>query len=533
VPEIKHSEVSRLIKECSPKASVILEIGASDGADTNQLLVHNRKSVVHAFECEPRAIAKWRKKVRSDRAFLYETAISNADSTATFHPSGGNPGGSYKKYGDWDKSGSLLPFDRHSENAPWMEFPEPFTVTTTTLDAWAAEHLPGGMIDFVWCDVQGAEQMVVEGAHNTMKRIRYFYCECDSRPNYKGQATREDLIAALPGFSLVAEYSYNLLFKNNAPKSPPVPRAASVAENPPRPPRPSRAKPITKTFRGNGSVSVQMIGRIGNQMFQYCAGKILAELSGLRYDPPAEFVDKAHEPVQWTGPPSITMQPSVQTKEPAGQAVRLSGLQWIDIQKANRASSVDVTDSYMQRYELYKAWKDKIRYEWLRIQRPWLATEPDAVYVHVRRDDYIASKSNPLRPGHVGEITSLDEYGECLKLFPNAKQLILTTDSPDDPFLQEFDKFGLPWKVTGLPWDEDFMTLASCKWMIMSQSTFSWWAAFLGRAERIACPVFPGSFWHNGINDRGFPHLYVDDEPDRFHWVGTEGNTNESPQATE
>jgi FkbM family methyltransferase len=505
--DITHPEIARLIKSQNKKPQIILEIGANDGEDTVKLLSQNRKATVYAFECDPRAIAKWKKRVKAFRVRLFETAIGDQEGYHVFHPSGGNPGGNWERYGDWDKSGSLLPFDRHSENAPWMKFPDPFSVPVTTLDKWAAEHIPGAMIDFVWVDVQGAELLVIQGARETLKRVRYFYCECDPRPNYKGQPTKQQLIDALPGFKLEKEFSYNILFAN---KMEPVEHEQTKTATP---------TPVKENIPLK-PVSVQMIGQIGNQMFQYCAGKILAEISGLPYSPPNEFVDKQSRPVVWSDDPVLRMIPTEQSKNPTGPPVSFSSYQWIDMEKARNASMVDVSDSYLQRYELYRQWKDKIKTDWLRIQLPWIKTDDNAVYVHVRLTDYVASPTNPLRTGHVGETSGIHEYAECIREFPDAKRIVLVTDAPKDEFLNRFKSLGLPVEISGLAWDKDFMLMASCSNLVISQSTFSWWAGFLGRAKRIACPVFPGSFWHNGINDRGFPHLYVDDEPGRWSWVG-------------
>jgi FkbM family methyltransferase len=147
---------------------------------------------------------------------LHEIALSNETGTATFHPSGGNPGGQWASYGDWDQSGSLLPFDRHQENAPWMEQRAAYEVQTVTLDEWAAANMqPREVVQFAWVDVQGAEGLVLQGGQETLKRICYWFCECDPRPNYQGQANLDELVALLPGFELVKEYpGYNFLFRN-------------------------------------------------------------------------------------------------------------------------------------------------------------------------------------------------------------------------------------------------------------------------------------------------------------------------------
>jgi hypothetical protein len=100
-----------------------------------------------------------------------------------------------------------------------MSFLPPIQVQTTTLDAWAAEHLdPTSIIDFAWIDVQGAEAMVFRGGRKTIKRLRFIYAECDPRPLYRGRPKLHDLDALLPDFTRQpARYrGSNFLWRNNA-----------------------------------------------------------------------------------------------------------------------------------------------------------------------------------------------------------------------------------------------------------------------------------------------------------------------------
>ena len=215
--DISNSEMKRLLDPFKRgKNLVILEIGANSGMDTKVLMQLARNAHVHCFECDPRAIARWRTIVKSSRATLYEVALSDKTGEAEFHPSGGNPGGRWENYGQWDMSGSLLPFDRHKDNAPWMKYLDPIKVQTTTLDEWAAKTLPDNYVcPLIWIDVQGAEAIVFRSGVETLKHVHYVFAECDPRPNYKGQATRDELAESLPEFELVREYpGYNLLFKN-------------------------------------------------------------------------------------------------------------------------------------------------------------------------------------------------------------------------------------------------------------------------------------------------------------------------------
>jgi 2-O-methyltransferase len=197
---------------------LILEIGANDGEDTHAFLRKLRRARFACFECDPRAIEKWRRRIKDPRAVLTEAALADQDGTMPFHPSGGTPpGDQWAKYGDWDKSGSLLPFDRHTDYATWMQPKTPITVKTLRLDTWRWVTGHVGRIEFAWIDVQGAEAMVLRGAEETIRQVKYVYAECDSRPLYQGMATLDDLHALLPSFRYVREYSdFNHLWENTA-----------------------------------------------------------------------------------------------------------------------------------------------------------------------------------------------------------------------------------------------------------------------------------------------------------------------------
>jgi FkbM family methyltransferase len=201
---------------------LVLEIGANECEDTVGFLDEMPLATFHCFEPDPRAIAKaMARNLPPERVRIYELALSDQIGTADFHQSDGRPDGDcWRDYGDhWDKSGSLLPNDRHTKYTTWMSFLPPIQVQTTTLDAWAAEHLdPGAIIDFAWVDVQGGEAMVFRGGRKTIKRMRFIYAECDPRPLYRGMAKLPDLDALLPGFTRqpTRYRGSNFLWRNDA-----------------------------------------------------------------------------------------------------------------------------------------------------------------------------------------------------------------------------------------------------------------------------------------------------------------------------
>jgi hypothetical protein len=124
-----------------------------------------------------------------------------------------------------------------------------------------------------------------------------------------------------------------------------------------------------------------------------------------------------------------------------------------------------------------------------------------------------------------GTATTAEEFEACLSQFPDAKRIVVISDDPHSAAAMPWP---LDFSVSSNPWDVDFITLASARWVVLSQSTYSWLAAFLGRAEKVVAPVFPGTFWGNGIGLQGpqtgpggldFPNLFVDDEPGRWVWL--------------
>lgn len=271
-----------------------------------------------------------------------------------------------------------------------------------------------------------------------------------------------------------------------------------------------------------------MVGQFANQALQFVLARILADRTGLAYNAPSYFKTKSGDPVQWSGEPLFTMQ-SAPGRHADGIPQIIDAWQWFDIGSLDPRRPVIVRQWFGQRYEILKPYKDRIRNEWLCIPpERFVETDDEAVYVHVRRGDYIEYAPGRMAdPMLQGTATTLDEFERCLAEFPDAKRIIAVTDSPwDAPDEEVFVKrFGKP---VATAWDIDFLTLASARWVVLSQSTYSWFAAFLGRAEKVVCSVRPGTFWGNGVGLQGpqmgpggrdFPNLYVDDEPGRWVWL--------------
>lgn len=93
----------------------------------------------------------------------------------------------------------------------------------------------------------------------------------------------------------------------------------------------------------------------------------------------------------------------------------------------------------------------------------------DMVGIHVRRDDY-------LDPNRIQYALPLEYYKAAMSHFPDAKFIVC---SDDIKWCKEQEIFkGCEFSKAGEI--EDMNLLASCKdGLIISNSTFSWWSAFL------------------------------------------------------
>lgn len=118
----------------------------------------------------------------------------------------------------------------------------------------------------------------------------------------------------------------------------------------------------------------------------------------------------------------------------------------------------------------------------------------DAVALHIRRGDYLQAHN------FHKNLWETEYYQKAVAMFPNDKFLVFCKDNQDP----EQDKKDRQWCREHLPalignrWElapyedtevEDLNLMASCKSVIMANSSFSWWAAYLGSHEKIVCPA--------------------------------------------
>lgn len=211
IPQKPTSLSKKRIQELAGKNNpVILEIGCANGDDSLEFLntFQDASMRLYAFEPEPKNIAILKDRIKDTRFTLYEGVASDTDGEITFNRSrSDNPE-------DLSFSGSIMKPKKHLELWDWIYFDETITVQSTTLDTFCKEQqLP--IIDFVWCDVQGAEEKVILGGTEAFKNnIRYFYTEYSNDEQYENQPRLDRILELLPSFEVVENFGSDILLKN-------------------------------------------------------------------------------------------------------------------------------------------------------------------------------------------------------------------------------------------------------------------------------------------------------------------------------
>ncbi|MGU3668632.1 FkbM family methyltransferase [Methylobacterium sp. A49B] len=213
---LEQADIIRLIDRSN---ATILDIGTNNGDMSDNFSKWFPYGQIFAFEPDPRAIRKMRARNLSPRIHLTEKALGRSVGTATFHQSSGQDLGAgvidreTGQIEEWDQSGSLRAPKEHLALFPWISFDKRIDVEVTTLDAWCAETRVKD-IDFIWADVQGAEEDLILGGMQTLRTTKYFYTEFSDREIYENAIGLQGILDLLPDFQVVEVFERDVLLFN-------------------------------------------------------------------------------------------------------------------------------------------------------------------------------------------------------------------------------------------------------------------------------------------------------------------------------
>jgi len=195
-----------------PDYQVIMEIGAADLLDTPNIIQATgfKDGEYYAFEPEPRNLASSKNGVCPGISII-QAAVGDSNRRASFNRCSGFNVNLMREH---TYSGSLKNPVQHLEFHKWCRFDETITVPMIRLDSFR-DMLSIETVHFAWCDVQGAEDLVVKGAQETLRRTHLFYTEFYNFEMYEGQWTDEAILNALPGeWAAVRKWENDILFEN-------------------------------------------------------------------------------------------------------------------------------------------------------------------------------------------------------------------------------------------------------------------------------------------------------------------------------
>lgn len=208
------------------KLPFVMEFGACDGYHSNLMLQviksKQRPYIFHTFE----PVADLHRSIINNLGYhlmhnngvigIFPNAIGATNGIVELHKSHGvklEKGQIVDRY--YGSSSIRKPTNVLHEYWPSMKF-ETEEVVCVSLDAHLTTHgLSSKIIDFIWCDIQGADKDLIAGGRQAFNNVRYFYTEYMTNEQYEGQLIGVDaLLELLPSFEVVEDYNGDVLLRN-------------------------------------------------------------------------------------------------------------------------------------------------------------------------------------------------------------------------------------------------------------------------------------------------------------------------------
>lgn len=198
---------------------IILDIGSYDGKDSLEFLNIFKNATIFAFEADKRSINLFKENVKNKPITLVPLAISDIKGKVKWYSSDSKTRRHYKTQNSWSASSSIKPPQEHLHIWEDVYFNSNSTVESTTLDIWVKDKNIN-MIDFIWCDVNGANKEFIKGGNNTLSnKVKYMMLEFEEVELYDGSMSLSMILDSLPNFEKIDIFNFhgnygNVLLKN-------------------------------------------------------------------------------------------------------------------------------------------------------------------------------------------------------------------------------------------------------------------------------------------------------------------------------
>lgn len=242
-------------------------------------------------------------------------------------------------------------------------------------------------------------------------------------------------------------------------------------------------------------INIHPKGRLGNLMFQYALGRIIAEHKDYAMDMELPF-DNA--------------------KKLSGKHVRTPvdkltehriDLQAILADKSHRRIFLQ---GFFQRVEYYEPYKEQIR-EWFKIKENYRKPGFNDLVLHVRGGDLYNKGGNtqhtPLPYSYYKQVIDLVPYNK----------LFIVTERPEDIVVQKIHKEHKS-EIISQTVEKDYYFMLHARHLALSICTIAWWAGWLGEAT-VHFPLT--GYWHPS-SIRNEINLLVDGNRYKYYDLGVQ-----------
>lgn len=239
-------------------------------------------------------------------------------------------------------------------------------------------------------------------------------------------------------------------------------------------------------------IQVVYQGGLGNNLFQYAFGRLLSErlqrelvaapIEGFEFSP--------------TAPKGLGIGAPITITDYGHNEGKILSLD--EIVNADQNNSYRL-DGFFQHHSYYDGHRNTIK-SWL--QSKYAKVTVKATAVHVRLQDY----------KQIAWDLPESYYDQCIEL-ANPTELYVFTDEPTHPYIKKLLGRGAK-LVYGAP-SSDLQLMSGFDKLIISRSTYSWWAAYLSSAAAIYYPRPQKGFWskempHKNISVPSAEYIHVD-----------------------
>ena len=251
-----------------------------------------------------------------------------------------------------------------------------------------------------------------------------------------------------------------------------------------------------------------LLGRLGNQMFQYASLRGIAANNGYNWmiPPPPEgngyFKEWEHHQLFYPFELKNLHNLNVQYTDGERPTVKEKSFAFDEDLFNNCPKWVNI-EGFLQSEKYFKNIEKEIKEdfafkeEFSKPSRDMIATVEEPVALHIRRTDY-------LKLSHHNSL-GLDYYEKALGEFDSDRTIIIFSDDPEwckEQKLFDGDRF-LVAEGNGNYVDLCLMTL--CTGHIIANSSFSWWGAWLSDSKKVVAP----KNWFSGhLEDQDTKDLY-------------------------